>query len=117
MDTNKRGNEVKRGFRPGDRYYYDAKLSAGKGWIQYDTSQDAPYFGVWVHPGRREIFTYCEGDTTLVSCPTAESFQAELADMAEFYGAPPPMAVSIRDDGTRVEYYDERGFFGRQVKV
>jgi ABC-type transport system substrate-binding protein len=65
------------------------KYQKEKGWKQYDTSQDAWYFGVWVHPEKRVIITYAEGDITVVRCPTNESYHAELKSMAEFYGPPP----------------------------
>lgn len=93
----------------GNRYRYDFKvLTSEKGWKQYDTKQDASYFGVWVNSSKRSIFTFCEGDTTLVKCHTPESFAAELADMAKFYGPPPPMAVGIEKDGAITHYFDER---------
>ena len=116
VETNGRGNEIYRdedadkmiGKRRGeDRYYYDFE-ALGKDWKQYDTKQDASYFGVWVNVAERKTFTYAEGDRTLVVCPTPESFAAELADAERFYGDPPPMAISFDMDGTRAEYYDVR---------
>jgi hypothetical protein len=107
--TNERGNEVTDNFvgDPG-RYLYDSKICpASEGWKQYDTSQDAWYFGVWVNVADRKIMTYCEGDESLVECPTVESFRAELENMAEFYGDPPPAFVVIAE-GTMTNYYDER---------
>jgi hypothetical protein len=87
---NARGNElvsnedadIALGFRGGDRYTYDDRL---KGWHQFDTWQDAPYFGVWFNDKTRQTFTYCEGDRTLVNCPSPETYAAELADMIAFY--------------------------------
>lgn len=107
---NERGNTVASQFvGDRDRYTYDFQLcSADDGWEQYDTNQDAWYFGVWVHEGRREIVTYAEGDESRVTCPTAEAFRAELARMAEFYGPPPPAMVVFTADGTRTEVYDPR---------
>ena len=94
--VNERGNFIERGFKPNtERYYYDfEKLKRVDGWEQYDTRQDAWYFGVWVNATRREIFTFAEGDTTLVTCPTLESFRAELAEMEKFYGPPPPAFIA-----------------------
>ena len=96
----------------GERYLFDFKLCSFKdGWRQFDTKQDAWYFGVWVHMEHMVVFTYCEGDMYLVECPTVESFKAELKDLAETYGAPPPAAVgfSFDDDKvTRTEFYDKR---------
>lgn len=84
------------GYRAaGSRYPYDATLLE-QGWQQYDTDQDAWYFGVWVHLQKREIFTYAEGDRSMVQCATPEAFAAELVRMAAFYGDPPP-AFSVID--------------------
>ena len=114
-EQNARGNTVYRNEeadarlgagRGSDRYFYDFK--ALKSWKQYDTHQDAWYFGMWVDLVQMRTFTYCEGDRTLVECPTPESFRAELADAAQFYGDPPPAAVGFDMDGTRTEYYDTR---------
>lgn len=93
----------------GNRYKYDThRCSSKDGWHQYDTEQDAWYFGVWYHRERRLVVTYAEGDETIVVCQTEESFRAELAEMAEFYGEPPPAFVGIDvDTGTVTEFYDE----------
>ena len=106
-EINKNGCEVIRDFSPGDRYQYDFGLcSEKKGWIQYDTDSDAHYFGIWVHIEKRLIFTYCEGDLILVRCPTIKSFKAELNDMQDFHGDPPPWAVAYDLHGNKTEYYD-----------
>lgn len=113
--TNERGNEVM-SYQPGEypgrpqsRYFFDTgPCASDKGWRQYDTDQDAHYFGVWVHLESRQTITYAEGDVIVVSCPTRESFRAELEDAERVYGAPPPAFVSYDADGTRTEYYDER---------
>ena len=109
-ETNKRGNTIFRSFHHTDRYQFDFNLcTSKKGWKQFDTNQDAWYFGVWVHPEKRVILTYAEGDVTIVKCPTEESYHAELKDMAEFYGPPPPAAISFDyPSGKRTDYYDKR---------
>ena len=107
MSINERGNLVERSFHEArDRYHYD--FDQCRGWTQYDTNQDAWYFGIWVNPETRQILTFAEGDETLVTCPTADSYHAELADMAAFYGSPPPAFKSISQDGTLTEYFDKR---------
>lgn len=63
----------------GDRYTYDWGL-CGK-FAQVDATQDASWFGTWACPERRRIFCYCEGDTTLTVCDTAEEFAAEMAKL------------------------------------
>ena len=61
-ETNERGNKIRRGFVMGDRYAFDFKhCTALKGWRQFDTEQDASYFGVWVHTGKRQVVTFAEG--------------------------------------------------------
>jgi len=119
-EMNDQGNIVYRdaeadkriGFTGDNRYVYDYGLRVydkdTSGWKQYDTFEDAWYFGCWVHVEERKIFTYAEGDRTLVVCPTAESFQEELEVMADFYGEPPPAFVAINTDGEITEYYDQR---------
>lgn len=99
-----------------DRYQYDFKhCKSADGWKQYDTQQDASYFGVWVHPETRVIVTFAEGDETTVTCPTQEAFEAEIREMNEFYGSPPPACVAIGMDGSVTEYYDSDAAFGREV--
>jgi hypothetical protein len=61
----------------GDRYAYDWGFCDK--FAQVDTTQDASYFGTWACPERRRIFSYCEGDTTLTVCDTAEEFASEMA--------------------------------------
>jgi len=116
-EVNDRGNEVYRqeaadaylGIpRCGERYGYDFKYLRPPDWKQFDTHQDASYFGMWVNIEKRMTFTYCEGDRTLVVCPDAEHLRAELKDAEEFYGPPPPMAIAIDADGKRTDYYDTR---------
>lgn len=116
MTLNERGNEVYRDFdadkklgirsQREDRYYYD--FTALKGWRQYDTDQDASYFGVWVDVPNRMTFTYAEGDRCLVICPTLDSFKAELADAAAFYGPAPAACRCYGLDGSEQMIYDTR---------
>lgn len=87
------------------RYAYDELLT---GWKQYDTNQDASYFGVWVNVPERKVFSYTEGDRCLVVCPTLESFRAELEDMERFYGPLPHFATAFDADGTVTKFYDPR---------
>jgi len=78
-------------------------------WDQYDTDQDAWYFGVWINNKTRQVLSYAEGDVTLVTCSTEESYRAEIAMMNEFYGEPPPYAVAIDvENGEVTEYRQER---------
>ena len=68
-----------REFCPADRYRYDFGLcSDSNGFAQIDTWQDASYYGTWANPEKLIIFNYCEGDTCLTKCETAEEFRAEI---------------------------------------
>jgi hypothetical protein len=90
----------------GSRYIYDGhRCKYEDGWRQYDTSQDAWYFGVWYHTGRRVTVTYAEGDETIVVCHTEEAWKAELREMAEFYGEPPPAFRTIDTETGQVTHY------------
>ena len=95
------------------RYIYDGKLKEKDGWKQWDTSQDAWYFGVWVNPKTLKIFTYAEGDETLEECESKEEFNAKMKEMVGYYGDPPPAFVSYGGDFeggtvTRTEHFDPR---------
>ena len=108
MEINKRGNIIERSFEPGDRYRFDfSECTEKKGWLQYDTDQDAHYFGIWVHPKKMEIVSYIEGDVIIVKCKDKESFKAEIKSMNEFYGAAPP-AFTVYDfqEKTITDYID-----------
>jgi hypothetical protein len=117
-ETNERGNTIYRNedaesflrIRRGEeRYFYDFEaLPPAQGWKQFDTSQDAWYFGVWVNLEKRMTFTYAEGDRTLVVCPDDDHLRAELKDAVEFYGDPPPAFICFDPDGTRTDVYDTR---------
>lgn len=86
-ETSPRGNAVRRAFMPSERYIVDfAEQFAAEGWEQFDTDQDAPYFGFWINKTTLRTLTYCEGDWTFVSCPDAAHFNAEIEDAIKFYG-------------------------------
>ncbi len=99
-----------RAFHPDrDRYHYDfGECTEANGWRQYDTHQDASYFGVWIQPERWQVLTFAEGDESLVTCDSGEEFRAELDRLAAFYGDPPPAFTAIGWDGTVTRYYQER---------
>lgn len=87
VKPNARGNVVYDMFLPDERYTIDfAPDFSSEGWQQFDTDQDAAYFGVWVNRSKRLTLTYAEGDWTLVECPSAESYRAEITGMCESYG-------------------------------
>ena len=115
--TKDNGARLVYGYVGGDRYLYDfSACTRSLGFTQYDTEQDAPYFGVWVHTEDRRIVTFAEGDLTVCDCPDAGSFAAELAEMAEFYG---PMAPAFRiidaKTGQLTNCYDVDAAHGRGI--
>jgi len=109
--TNERGAAIWDAgpFCNADRYEFDFKLCLpANGWKQYDTDQDAWYYGVWVHLERRLVVCYAEGDVSICQHTTDDGMRSELEAMAKFHGDPPPMAVGIDADGSVTAYYDER---------
>ena len=69
-----------------NRYFYDLGLCSSHGnWAQIDTGQDAPWFGQWANPFKREILGYAEGDRTLTECSTDAEFASELDRIAAFH--------------------------------
>jgi hypothetical protein len=70
----------------GDRYKFDFKLCTPEnGWAQLDSRQDASYYGNWVNPIKLELMSYCEGDTTLIQCDTADEFKTVLRETIDWH--------------------------------
>jgi hypothetical protein len=78
---------TKRDFLPeGDRYIFDFNIcTAGKGWAQFDTQQDAAYYGNWVNPTSLEIMAYIEGDVVRHQCENGAEFAAEIRRMSAWH--------------------------------
>ena len=83
------------------------KCDSKAGSLEYDTDQDAWYFGVWVHLGDRMVVSYAEGDCTVEVYDTEEEFRVQLAAMSRFYGAPPPGCVCVGPEGVTRVYDDD----------
>lgn len=95
-----------------DRYIVDfADDFKANGWQQFDTDQDAHYFGVWLNPRERVTLTYCEGDWSLVECPTDEHYRAEVARVIEFYEPGRVARVIDADTGQAVDVCQDRAEF------
>lgn len=74
-------------FHSSDRYVIDfAERRHAEGWWQFDTDQDAWYFGLWVNPKRLATLCYAEGDWRLVEFLTPETYNAEINRLSEAYG-------------------------------
>ncbi len=93
----------------GNRYVMDRYLifSRRPGWHQFDTENDAWYFGTWVNPKSWQVVTYAEGDLSLDQYLTADDMRKEMDDLAEFYGEQPPAWIVLDMDGTRTEIRDQ----------
>lgn len=84
---NARGNTIHRLFMHDERYLVDfADDFKPEGWEQFDTDQDASYFGVWVNRRLMLTLAYAEGDWSLVVCGSVESYNAEIQSCIDFYG-------------------------------
>ena len=69
-----------------DRYRYDFRLCTyANGWAQLDTKQDAPYYGNWVNPTERKLFSYCEGDTVLTECEDDADFVQSVRECCDWH--------------------------------
>ena len=109
--SNPRGNTIHDAFAPGDRLEVDfADDFQSSGWLQYDTSQDASYFGVWVNLRERLILTYAEGDWSLVVCLDDTHYNAEIADANAFYGEG-FVAKGIDEHGVVTVFRQDRAVF------
>ena len=76
---------IERSFMPADRYHFDfGECSYARGWAQFDTAQDASYYGTWINPAERQIVNYCEGDVTRQIAATDEAFIAAVRALVEW---------------------------------
>lgn len=108
---NERGNTITNAYIGSvDRYQFDSQLcTKDAGFEQFDTDQDASYFGVWVNRKERVTLTYSEGDLTLVTCPSSDTFRAEIQDAERVYGTAPPMAIGLDpSSGEVTNFFDDR---------
>lgn len=111
-----RGERYSRTRESADRYQYDLDLCpAVDGWQQFDTTSDAWYFGVWVHPTRQVIVSYQEGDEYVDVFTDREKFAAEIDRLNTIYPQPPAL-VALGLDGSKTEYYDKR-LTGAQIRA
>ena len=109
-DATRDGCQVSRFNDPAERYLVDfAEGFTEEGWQQFDTDQDASYFGQWVNPRLRLTLAYCEGDWTLVECPSDETYNREIERLCEFFGEG-RICLAIGDDGA-TEYRQDRSQF------
>ena len=95
----------------GSRYIFDNSL-LDIGFKQYDTDQDAWYFGTWVHLAEYITVSYAEGDICIIKYRNKDVFKKELQRMADFYGEAPPSFISFAEDKNgnivQTNHYTER---------
>ena len=109
---NAQGNTIYDWRCPGERYIVDfAPDFKSEGWQQFDTDQDAHYFGVWVNPVKLITLTYAEGDWSLVVCPDTAHYNAEIKSMCEFYREGYEFKTIDTDSGHITEYRQDRSQF------
>jgi len=99
---------VFRAYIPKDRYLFDF-ASMNTDWLQYDTPDDAWYFGVWVNRQQLATLAYAEGDWTLAISVSAVDFNEELRQMARFYEPAP--AFTVITDQQIVQHFQDRSQF------
>ena len=111
-ETNDHGM-IYRAFLSDERYTVDfADDFKSEGWEQYDTDQDAWYFGIWVNKSKLMTLSYAEGDWSLVICSDAEHFNAEITGANKFYDEGRIALVIDAVDGSATEFKQDReGFF------
>ena len=93
----------------GDRYKFDFKYCEGsRGFTQYDTTHDAPYFGIWVNLKELSVVSYVEGDIYVKLLNSAEDMKNELDDMNSRYEEMAAFTVIDVENGKVTEIYNER---------
>jgi hypothetical protein len=80
-----------------DRYKFDFSEEYRRGWKQYDTRQDAWYYGVWYNPVSMQTLCYAEGDIYLNTCEAWKEFLVEMKGMDSFHGSVPACAIAGDD--------------------
>jgi hypothetical protein len=85
-----------------ERYYYDFnQCTPSKGWAQFDSQQDASYYGTWVNPSTCQILRFAEGDETLETYDDQEEFIQGLSAFCKWN----------EDAGYRTPKIDCKGLF------
>ncbi|MGY4025949.1 hypothetical protein ACW5WQ_08280 [Aeromonas rivuli] len=102
------GCRIDRGSHNTSRYHYDDRLTADEGWQQYDTDQDAWYFGIWINTEKLETFTYAEGDTHHVMAPNVEAFRAELVRLYQHHPQAPAFISIDPDAGVVTRHFEAK---------
>ena len=87
-----------------ERYYFDfGECSYHLGYAQVDTSDDAPYFGIWTNPTSLTTVKYIEGDVYRDIAESVEEYVEYIRQMKtnfenggrEFKGIDPMLDAGI----------------------
>ena len=114
--STKAGCDVRTAWRDSERYEVDfADDYKAEGWQQFDTSQDAHYFGVWINPRLLMILTYCEGDWSLETAPDAQRYRESVQRLIDCY-EPGRVCLCIGSEGS-VEVRQDRTEFLKGVEA
>ena len=71
-----------------ERYHFDfGECSASLGYAQVDTSQDAPYFGIWTNPLNLTTVSYMEGDIYRNTAESVEEYVEFIRQLKSEYEA------------------------------
>jgi len=89
-----------------ERYYFDNKCRPSDGWCQFDTRQDASYFGQWTNPLTLEFISFCEGDCTRIHCEDAAEYTAYMQETIAFY-EDSFMHIDVGISGNRQDLLDK----------
>lgn len=109
--SGKAGCEVRTIIHEIDRYVVDfATDFRSEGWQQFDTDQDASYFGVWLNPRTFQVLQYAEGDWQLIDCHDRDRYRGEVQRLIDFH-APGEIATVIDADGTVTVIRQDRSAF------
>lgn len=73
-----------------DRYTFDNITNQLDGWKDWKTSQDCPYFGLWICRDEMQILSYTEGDVYFNQYKSKKSFVEGIKSMIDFYNSNPP---------------------------
>lgn len=90
------------------RYRYDNLLKKSDWRQQYDTEQDAHYFGIRVNVKLLMVIEYAEWDLYIYMAKDCDAMKAKLEKLAEQYGEQPPAMVAYDANWNKTELYDER---------
>ena len=110
-ETSRPGERVHRAFLPSSRYAIDfAPDFKAEGWKQYDTNQDAEYYGVWVNAGQWMTLCYAEGDWARSTYAERDAYRDAVVRLGNFHGEG-SVCRTIDDDGTYTVYRQDRREF------